>query len=60
MVKDQSEGEETRFRHYMGYSFRLAARVLLYASSYRLDITYYIAFVIPVVKHWLQREIIAQ
>ena len=25
--------EETRFRH-MGYSFRLAARVLLYASSH--------------------------
>ena len=34
MVKDHSDsegGEETCFRH-MGYSFRLAARVLLYAS----------------------------
>ena len=32
--------EETRCRH-MGYSFRLAARVLLYASSYRQDKTYH-------------------
>ena len=30
---------ETRC-HHMGYSFRLAARVLLYASSHRQDITY--------------------
>ena len=30
--------EETRFRH-MGYSFRLAARILLYASSHRQDST---------------------
>ena len=28
--------EETRCRH-IGYSFRLAARVLLYASSHRQD-----------------------
>ena len=41
--------EETRCRH-MGYSFRLAARVLLYASSHRHDVT-------PVVEHWLEREI---
>ena len=32
--------EETRCRH-IGYSFRLAARVLLYASSLRQDITYH-------------------
>ena len=32
--------EETRCRH-MGYSFRLAARVLLYASSHRQDNTYH-------------------
>ena len=32
--------EETRSRH-LGYSFRLAARVLLYASSYRQDDTYH-------------------
>ena len=32
--------EETRCRH-MGYSFRLAARVLLYALSHRQDSTYH-------------------
>ena len=42
--------KETRYRH-IGYSFRLAARVLLYAPSYRQ------AFVTPVVEHWLEREI---
>ena len=36
MLKDHSE---TRCRH-MGYSFRLAVRVLLYASSHRQDNTY--------------------
>ena len=30
-------GEETCCRHYLGYSFRLAARVLLYAPSHRQD-----------------------
>ena len=42
MVKDHSdsEREETRCRH-MGYSFRLAARVLLYASTHRQDNTYH-------------------
>ena len=38
----------------MGYSFRLTARVLLYAPSQRQDST---AFVTPVVEHWLEREI---
>ena len=33
--------EETRCRHNMGYSFQLAARVLLYAPSQRQDITYH-------------------
>ena len=37
MVKDHSE---TRCRH-MGYSFRLTARVLLYAPSHRQDSTYH-------------------
>ena len=32
--------EETRCRQ-MGYSFRLTARVLLYAPSHRQDSTYY-------------------
>ena len=42
MVKDHSdsEREKTRCRH-MGYSFRLAARVLLYASSRRQHDTYH-------------------
>ena len=38
----------------MGYSFRLAARVLLYASSHRQDTT---AFVTPIVEHWLKWQI---
>ena len=49
MVKDQSniEREETHFCHMcvcvcvMGYSFRLAARVLLYAPSHIQDSTYH-------------------
>ena len=42
MVKDHSDGEreETRCRH-MGYSFRLTARVLLYAPSHKQDNTYH-------------------
>ena len=42
MVKDHSdsEREETHCRH-MGYSFWLAARVLLYASSQGQDNTYH-------------------
>ena len=47
--------EETRCRH-MGYSFRLTARVLLYAPSHRQDSTYH-GHVTPVVEHWLEREI---
>ena len=46
--------KETRCRH-IGYSFRLEARVLLYAPSHhRQDGT---AFVTPVMEHWLEREI---
>ena len=41
--------KETRCRH-MGYSFRLTARVRLYALSP--------AFVTPVVEHWLERKIL--
>ena len=42
MVKDHSdsEREDTRCRH-IGYSFRLAARVILYAPSHRRDCTYH-------------------
>ena len=35
--------EETRCRH-MGYSFRLAAMVILNASSHRQDNTYHILY----------------
>ena len=45
--------KETRCRH-IGYSYRLTARVLLYAPSHREDNT---SFVIPVVEHRLEREI---
>ena len=38
MVKDHSDNEETCCRH-IGYSFRLTARVLLYAPSHRQDST---------------------
>ena len=34
MVKDHSAREETHCRLYMGYSFHLAARVLLIAPSH--------------------------
>ena len=39
-VRHMVAREETRCRH-MGYSFRLAARVLLYAPSHRQDSTYH-------------------
>ena len=38
------------------YSFRLAVKVFLYASSHREDNTYH-SFVTPVVEHWLEWEI---
>ena len=47
--------KETRYRH-IGYSYRLTARVLLYAPSHRQDITYS-DVVTLVVEHWLEREI---
>ena len=50
----QIAGEEAHCRHYMGYSFRLAARVLLYAPD---RIAHTTAFVTPVVEHWVEREI---
>ena len=45
----------TRCCH-IGYSFRLAARVLLYAHPTG-RIAHTTAFVTPVVEHWLEREI---
>ena len=46
MVKDHSDREREREREetcccHMGYSFRLAARVILYAPSHRQDSTYH-------------------
>ena len=40
MVKDHSAREESYCCH-MGYSFRLATKVLLYALSYRQNSTYH-------------------
>ena len=42
MVKDHSDREETDYQHYMGYSFKLAVRALLYASSHREDSMYHL------------------
>ena len=41
MVKDHSIAIEDTCCDHMGYSFRIAARVLLYASSHRQDSTYH-------------------
>ena len=41
MVKDHSDGESGNPLFHMGYSFQLAARVLLYAPSHRQDNTYH-------------------
>ena len=42
MVKEHSDNlRGNPMRHYMGHTFRLAAKVLLYASSHRQDCTYY-------------------
>ena len=41
MLKDHSDRREETCCHHIGYSFRLAARVLLYASSHRQDNTYH-------------------
>ena len=44
--------KETHCRH-IGYSFQLTAMVLLYAPSHRQD-SHTMAFVTPVVEHWLE------
>ena len=51
MVKDHSDSESP----HMGYSFRLAASGLSYATSYWQDKDTS-TFVTPVVEHWLERE----
>ena len=52
MVKNHSDRERGNIGD-IGYSFRLAARVILYVSFLRQDN----AFVTPIVGHWLEREI---
>ena len=56
MVKDHSDSKRGNPLppHRLVY-FRLAVRVLLYASSHIQDNTY--QFGTPVVEHWLEREI---
>ena len=56
MVKDHSDSEKGNRCRHIGYSYRLAARDLLYASSHRQDNT---AFVTPVVEHWLNSNVTA-
>ena len=59
MVKDhygKGKAREEIRCHHIGYSFRLQARVLLYASSHRQD-NHTMAFVTPVVEHLVEREI---
>ena len=48
--------EKSCCRHFVGYSFQLAARNLLYALSHGQNSTYH-DFVTPVVEHWQEREI---
>ena len=47
--------QETCCSH-MDYSFQLAARVILYASSHRQDNTYH-SLCDTVMEHWLEQEI---
>ena len=58
MVKEFSERLEICFRHYMGYTFRLAAEdgLNIYVPSHKQDSTYH-GVDVPVVEHWLEREI---
>ena len=43
--------------HHIGYSFRLAAGVLLYSHNPTDRIAHTTAFVTPVLEHWLEQEI---
>ena len=54
MVKDHFDSERGNL---LGYSFRLAVRVVLYMHHPTDRITHTMAFVTPVVEHWLEREI---
>ena len=41
VVKDHSDSKRETHYHHMGYSFGLAARMVLYAPSHRQDNTYH-------------------
>ena len=49
-----SDSEKKPAAPNMSYSFWIAGTIILYASSHRQD---NMAFVTPVVEHWLEREI---
>ena len=57
MVKDHSDSKRGNLHSNMGYSFRLAARVLLYMHHPTDRITHTTAFDTPVVEHWMKGEI---
>ena len=54
MGKSHTVRKETRCRHLMGYSFRLAVKDILYAPSHRQTV-HTTTFVKPVVQHWMER-----
>ena len=55
MVKYHSDSERGNTLPPHGLYFRLRPKVLLYAPFHRQDT---MAFVTPVVEHWLEREIV--
>ena len=58
MLNDHSDRErEETCCHIMGYSFRLTARVVLYAPSPQTGERIPRPLLHPVVAHWLEREI---
>ena len=58
-VKDHSAREETHFHHNMGYSFQLTAiqQAIFYMYLSTESTAHTIAFIIPVVEHWLEQQI---
>ena len=57
MVQDHSDSDETCCCHCISYYFHLAARVFLCVQHPRKRTAYVMAFVTPLVKHWLEQEI---
>ena len=56
MVKDYSDSEREIPSCHMGYTFRLAASVILYAHTTD-KIAHTTAFVTAVMEHWMERKI---